>query len=77
MAAGSPRIRAGVARNFGQTAPRLGAVKQSEHIDYFSTQPVQALLAGGGFRVVSTQPDPTASFGGMRLGVLGALAVPV
>ena len=68
---------AGVARNFGRTVPRLGAVKQSEHINYFSTQSLQALLIIGGFRVVSTQTDPTASFGGLRMGVLGALAVPV
>jgi hypothetical protein len=68
---------AGVARNFGCTVPRLGAVKQSEHINYFSTQSLRALLVSGGFRVVSTQTDPTASFGGLRMGVLGALAVPV
>jgi hypothetical protein len=68
---------AGVARNFGRTVPRLGAVKQSEHINYFSTQSLQALLTGGGFRVVTTRADPTASFEGMRLGRLGALAVPV
>ena len=68
---------AGVARNFGRTVPRLGAVKQSEHINYYSTQSLQALLAGGGFRVVSTQADPTASVGGLRMGRLGALAVPV
>jgi Methyltransferase domain len=68
---------AGVARNFGRRVPRLGAVKQSEHINYFSTQSLQALLTGGGFRVVSTQADPTASVGGLRMGRLGALAVPV
>jgi hypothetical protein len=33
---------AGVARNFGRTVPRLEAVKQSEHINYFSTQSLQA-----------------------------------
>ncbi len=68
---------AGAARNFGRTVPRLGAVKQSEHINYFSTQSLQTLLADGRLRVVSTQADPTASFGGLRIGVLGALAVPV
>jgi Methyltransferase domain len=68
---------AGVARNFGRTVPRLGAVKQSEHINYFSTQSLHTLLVTGGFRVVNTQADPTATFGGLRLGVLGALAVPV
>jgi hypothetical protein len=67
----------GVARNFGRTVPTLGAVKQSEHINYFSTQSLQTLLVDGGFRVISTQADPTMSYGGMRLGRLGALAVPV
>jgi hypothetical protein len=67
---------AGVARNFGRTVPRLGAVKQSEHINYFSAQSLQALLTGGGFRVITTRADPTASFEGMRLGRLGVLAVP-
>lgn len=67
---------AGVARNFGRTVPRLGAVKQSEHINYFSNQSLQTLLARGGFRVVTTRADPTASFEGLRLGRLGALAIP-
>lgn len=68
---------AGVARNFGRTVPRLGAVKQSEHINYFSTQSLQELLTGGGFRIVTTRADPTATFEGLRLGRLGALAVPM
>ena len=68
---------AGVARNFGRTVPRFGAIKQSEHINYFSTQSLETLLTGGGFRVLSIRADPTASYGGMRLGRLGALAVPV
>ena len=67
---------AGMARNFGRRVPRLGAVKQSEHINYFSTQSLQALLTAGGFRVVTTRADPTATFEGLRLGRLGALAVP-
>lgn len=67
---------AGMARNFGRTVPRLGAVKQSEHINYFSAQSLQELLTRGGFRVITTRADPTASFEGLRLGRLGALAVP-
>jgi hypothetical protein len=67
----------GVARNFGRAVPRLGAVKQSEHINYFSAQSLAALLTGGGFRVVSTRDDPTASVGALRLGRLGAFAVPM
>lgn len=68
---------AGVARNFGRRVPRLGAVKQSEHINYFSTQSLEELLNSRGFRVLTTRADPTASFEGLRLGRLGALAVPV
>ncbi|BDE13779.1 hypothetical protein Mkiyose1665_15340 [Mycobacterium kiyosense] len=68
---------AGVARNLGRTVPRLGAVKQSEHINYFSTKSLRALLAAGNFRVVCTQADPTASVGGLRMGRLGVLAIPV
>lgn len=67
---------AGVARNFGRTVPRLGAVKQSEHINYFSSRSLHALLTDGGFRIVSTQSDPSASVGGLRMGKMGALAVP-
>lgn len=68
---------AGVARNFGFTLPRLGAVKESEHINYFSQQSLHALLAAGGFKVVCSNADPTATVGGLRIGLLGALAVPV
>ena len=68
---------AGVARNFSRRVPRLGVVKQSEHINYFSAQSLRALLTAGGFRVVSAQADPTASVGRLRMGRLGALAVPV
>ncbi|WP_165796353.1 methyltransferase domain-containing protein [Mycobacterium ahvazicum] len=67
----------GVARNLGRSVPRLGTVKQSEHINYFSTRSLRTLLARGGFRVVGTASDPTASVGGLRMGRLGALAVPV
>lgn len=67
---------AGVARNLGHAVPRLGAVKQSEHINYFSKESLQALLANAGFRVVSLEADPTASIGGLRMGRLAALAVP-
>jgi hypothetical protein len=47
------------------------AVKHSEHINYFSTQSLQKLLVGGGFRAVSTHADPQMSYRGMRLGRLG------
>lgn len=66
----------GIFRNFGRRVPRFGAVKQSEHINYFSTQSLRALLTVGGFRVISTQADPAATVGGLRMGRLGVLAVP-
>lgn len=68
---------AGAARNFGLALPRLGAVKESEHINYFSQQSLRALLAAGGFKVVCSNADPTATVGGLRIGLLGALAIPV
>lgn len=67
----------GMARNFGRTVPRLGAIKQSEHINYFSIQSLRALLDDAGFRIVSHRADPKASVGGLRMGRLGALAIPV
>ncbi len=43
----------GVARQFRLSVPRLGVIKQSEHINYFSGRSVQAALAASGFSVVA------------------------
>jgi hypothetical protein len=66
---------AGAARNLGWRVPWLGAVKQSEHINYFSERSLDELLTRGGFRVLRMVADPRASLHGLRLGRLGALAV--
>lgn len=68
---------AGLARNFGLALPRLGAVKESEHINYFSQQSLEALLKAGGFEILGSNVKPVTKFGGIRVGLLGALAVPV
>jgi hypothetical protein len=67
---------AGAARNLGWRVPWLGAVKQSEHINYFSEQSLTDLLGRSGFRVTQARSDPGASLQGLRLGRLGVLAVP-
>jgi len=37
----------GVARNFGRMLSRLGLVKQTEHINYYSTQSLRTFLIWG------------------------------
>jgi SAM-dependent methyltransferase len=66
---------AGVSRQRGLRIPRLGLVKQSEHINYFTESSLHALLAKAGFRVRDCGAEPNASFGGLRLGKLGMVAV--
>jgi hypothetical protein len=68
---------AGAARNVGWPVPWPGAVKQSEHINYFSERSLTALLSNAGFRVTQVRSDPGASLRGLRLGTLAVLAVPV
>lgn len=67
---------AGAARNLGWAVPWLGAVKQSEHINYFSERSLTELLTRAGFRVTNVRSDPRASLQGLRLGRLGVLAAP-
>lgn len=68
---------AGAARNIGWTVPWLAAVKQSEHITYFSERSLTDALERSGFRVARVRSDPRATVAGLRLGRLGLLAVPV
>ena len=67
----------GAARNVGWPVPWPGAVKQSEHINYFSERSLTALLSNAGFRVTQVRSDPGASLRGLRLGTLAVLAVPI
>jgi SAM-dependent methyltransferase len=66
----------GVARQIGLRIPRLGVVKQSEHINYFTDRSLKALLTKAGFSVLAYGAEPKASVGGLRLGKLGMVAVP-
>jgi SAM-dependent methyltransferase len=66
----------GVSRQIGIRIPRLGVVKQSEHINYFTESSLKALLATTGFKVLAHSAEPKATVGGLRLGKLGMAAVP-
>jgi Methyltransferase domain len=66
----------GVSRQVGFRIPRLGVVKQSEHINYFTDRSLKALLSKAGFNVIAHVAEPTATVGGLRLGKLGMVAVP-
>lgn len=66
----------GMSRQIGLRIPRLGVVKQSEHINYFTDHSLRALLAKSGFTVLTQGAEPKASVGGLRLGKLGMVAVP-
>jgi hypothetical protein len=66
----------GLSRQYGRRVPRLGIVKQSEHINYFSPRSLKDLLARTGYRVVAENVDPKASVGGLRIGRYGVAARP-
>jgi len=65
----------GLCRNFGLRVPRLGVVKQSEHINYFSSRSLVALLPSNGFRLLGSLEDRDFRVGRLRMGRLGVLAV--
>lgn len=66
----------GIWRQFRHAVPRLGIVKQSEHINYFSPDALRDLLARAGFTVAAEQDDPRAHVGGLRIGRYGVAARP-
>jgi putative flippase GtrA/SAM-dependent methyltransferase len=65
----------GVARQFGWTIPRLGVLKESEHINFFSSASLRTLLESSGFEVKAERAEPDARVGSLRLGRLGMAAV--
>ncbi len=65
----------GLLRNFGWRVPRLGIVKQSEHINFYSEDSLRLLLSKAGFRIVYLTVDPQARLAGLRLGRMGAIAL--
>ena len=64
----------GLFRNFGLHVPRLGLVKQSEHINYFTQESIEILLAQQGFSVTGSRSDPQFRMSGLLMGRLGVLA---
>jgi hypothetical protein len=60
----------------GWKVPRLGIVKQSEHINFFTSSSLRALLESCGFEVTAERQDPDARVGAFRLGRLGMAALP-
>lgn len=64
----------GVARQYGRRIPRLGLIKESEHINYFTEDSLKASLKIAGFVPVALNADPSAHVGGLRLGKLGIAA---
>jgi hypothetical protein len=65
---------AGVCRQFDRSLPRLGLVKQSEHINYFSEKALTLLLERSGFEILAVESDQSAGAGSFRLGKLGIMA---
>jgi SAM-dependent methyltransferase len=65
----------GIAKQRGWTLPRLGVVKESEHINFFSSRSLRSLLESGGFKVVAELAEPHARMGKLRFGRLGMAAV--
>jgi SAM-dependent methyltransferase len=64
----------GIARQLGLSVPRLGVIKASEHINYFSADSLRWLLEDHGFQVLATRAEPRANAGPLRLGRLGIVA---
>jgi len=65
----------GMARQVGWSVPRLGVVKASEHINYFTRHSLERLLVSHRFRVTAVHEEPGARVGRLRLGRLGMVAV--
>ena len=66
----------GVSRQLGWKIPRLGVVKESEHINFFTPASLASLLEACGFEITAERSEPNARTGALRLGRLGMSAVP-
>jgi len=66
----------GVTRQLGWRIPWFGIVKQSEHINFFTSASLRSLLELSGFEVTAERAEPDARVGPLRLGRLGMAAVP-
>jgi hypothetical protein len=66
----------GLSRQFRSSIPKFGVVKQSEHINYFSSRSIEAALNASGFTVVAECSNPAMKVGGLRMGCYGVAARP-
>ena len=66
----------GVAKQLGWKIPRLGVLKESEHVNFFDARSLTSLLESAGFEVKATKAEPSARTGHLRLGRLGIAATP-
>lgn len=64
----------GVLRNFGFTVPRIGIVKESEHINYFSSNSLEKIAIKSGYTIIHSAQDNSSRAGFFRLGKAGLIA---
>lgn len=63
----------GILRNFGFTVPRVGIVKESEHINYFSAYSLEKIAAKSGYSIIHSAQDNSSRAGFFRLGKAGLI----
>ena len=66
----------GLFRQYRAKVPRLGVIKESEHINYFTDDSMRRLLDQAGFSVVAWESDQSARVGRLRIGRHGVVARP-
>lgn len=64
----------GILRNFGFTVPRIGIVKESEHINYFSSTSLEKIALKSGYSIIHSAQDNSSRAGFFRLGKAGLIA---
>ena len=67
----------GISRQYRRRVPRLAALKMSEHVNYFDRHSLERALHLAGFQPVHHVRDPDADVGGLRMGRLGMVALPI
>jgi SAM-dependent methyltransferase len=67
-------LASGVTKQRGWRIPRLGVLKESEHINFFDSVSLRFLLESCGFCIRGSASDENARAGGLRLGRLGMVA---
>jgi predicted SAM-dependent methyltransferase len=67
-------LAGGLSRQYSRRFPRIGALKESEHINYFNASSLRRLLETAGFSVLGERSDASAKVGSLRIGRLGMVA---